>query len=169
MRIVFSLLLVAVVGACVATTTLVIFDTTGALGLCLHYGALRHATRCGGPPPAVWKSVVLLAPAAFVYILCAPKHWPLWAVLWFWPALFWIGAIRCAQLGIEHAGGFSYWLLAAAVGCLLAGFIPIVGWRWNVLPRDEPREAGEVLLGFLLAGVGVVGVLAGLVYVSLVS
>jgi hypothetical protein len=168
-RIVFSLLLIAVVGACVATTTLVIFDTTGAAGLCLHYGALRHAATCGDPPPAVWKSVVLLAPAAFLYILVAPKHWPLWAVLWFWPALFWIGAVRCAQLGIEHAGGFSYGLLAAAVGCVAAGFIPIVGWRWNVVPRDDPREAGEVLRGFLFGGIGALGFLGGLVYVSLVS
>ena len=129
----------------------------------------RHRWRCGDPPPAVWKSVVLLAPAAFAYVVFSPRTWPLWAVLWFWPTLFWIGAIRLAQLGVEHTGGFSYPLLAAAAGCLAAGFIPIVGWRWNAVPREEPREAGEVLRGFLLAGTAALGVLAGLVYVSLVS
>lgn len=169
MRILLSLLLIALVGACVATTTLVIFDTTGALGLCLHYGALRHAVRCASPGPAVWKSVVALAPAALAYILISPKAWPMWSVLWFWPALFWIGAIRCLELAIGHPGGISFALLLAASGCVVAGLIPIAGWRWNVLPREEPREAREVLLGFLLGGVAFVGVLAGLVYVSLVS
>ena len=169
MRIVISLLLIALVGACVATTTLVIFDTTGALGFCLHYGALRQMARCGDPPPAVWKSVAVLAPAALAYVLFSPKSWPMWAVLWFWPALFWIGAIRLAHLGIVHSGGISIELLLAAAGCVLAGFIPIVGWRWNAVPRDEPREAGEVLLGFLLGGVAGLGVLAGFVYTSLVS
>ena len=53
--------------------------------------------------------------------------------------------------------------LIAAVLCLVAGFVPIVGWRWNVIQREEPREAGEVLLGFLLAGTAALGVLAGLV------
>ena len=34
---------------------------------------------------------------------------------------------------------------------------------------DDPREAGEVLRGFLFGGIGALGFLGGLVYVSLVS
>ena len=169
MRIAFSLLLIALVGASAATTVLVVFGTTGAFGLCLHYGALRHAARCAEPPPAVWKSVAVLAPAALAYILIAPRTWPFWPVLWFWPALFWIGAARATQLGLEQAGGISSAHLAVAVALVVVGLVPIVGWRWSALPRDEPPEAGAVLLGFLLAGVGLVGVLLGLVYTSLVA
>lgn len=169
MRVAFSLLLIALVGASAATTVLVVFGTTGAYGLCLHYGALRHAARCGAPPPAVWKSVAVLAPAALLYVLMAPRTWPIWPVLWFWPALFWIGALRLVQAALDHPGGISSWHLAAAGGCVIVGLVPILGWRWSALPREEPREAGAILLGFLLAGVGVLGLLLGLVYTSLVA
>ncbi|MGI9117092.1 MAG: hypothetical protein ACR2JV_05600 [Gaiellales bacterium] len=169
MRIALALFLVALVGFCVATTTLVIVGTTGGFGLCLHYGALRSTPVCPHPPPAVWKTVVLLAPAAFLYLVIAPKHWPMAAVLWFWPVLFGIGAIRCAQLGLDHAGGIDASLLLAAVGCVIVGLIPIVGWRWNHVPREEPYLPREIFAGFGLAGIALLGVVAGFVYVSFVA
>ena len=169
MRIAISLLLIALVGASAATTVLVLFGTTGVGGLCLHYGALRHADSCKAPPEAVWKTVAVLAPAALGYILVSPRSWPMWPVLWFWPALFWIGAVRLVALGLDNPAGISSLHLAGAALCVAAGAIPIVGWRWSRLPSEDPPEAREVLHGFLLAGVGVIGVFAGLVYTSIVA
>ena len=169
MRIAFALFLVALVGACMATTAITIHGTTGVLGYCLSYGALRAMAQCPTTPDAVWKSVILLVPAAFLYLVTAPRDWPMAAVLWFWPVLFAYGGIRLIDLGVGAAGGIDSLLLLAAVGCFLAALIPIIGWRWNSVPREEPRAPSEIFRGFLLAGVAFLGVVAGIVYVSFVS
>ena len=169
MRIAFALFLVALVGACMATTAITIHGTTGALGYCLSYGALRSMAQCPTTPDAVWKSVILLVPAAFLYLVTAPRDWPMAAVLWFWPVLFAYGGIRLIDLGVSAAGGIDSLLLLAAVGRFLAALIPIIGWRWNSVPREEPPAPSEIFRGFLLAGVAFLGVVAGIVYVSFVS
>jgi hypothetical protein len=102
-------------------------------------------------------------------LVIAPKQWPMMAVLWFWPVLFLIGFARCLELAFGAVGGVDARLILAAVGCFLVALIPIIGWRWNAVPRDEEREPREILRGFLLAGVAFVGVAAGFFYVSLVS
>ena len=91
------------------------------------------------------------------------------AVLWFWPVLFMIGFARCLELGFGATGGVDSTLLAAGVGCFVVAWIPVIGWRWSALPREEEREPSEILRGFLLAGVAFMGVVAGFVYVSFVS
>ena len=169
MRIALSLFLIALVGFCMATTYITIHGNTGWFGYCLHYGALRPSGLCPHPPPAVWKSVAILVPAAFLYLFISPKAWPMMAVLWFWPVLFLIGFARCLELGLGATGGVDSTLLAAGVGCFVVAWIPVIGWRWNAVPRDEEREPAEILRGFLLAGVAFVGVVAGFVYVSVVS
>jgi hypothetical protein len=169
MRITFALFLVALVGFCMATTFITIHGDTGWFGYCLQYGALRPAAVCPKPPSAVWQTVALLVPAAFLYLVTAPRDWPMSAVLWFWPVLFVIGAARCVELALGGAGGIDARLLLAAVGCLLVALIPIIGWRWNAVPRDEPRAPREIFRGFLLAGVAFLGVVAGFVYVSIVA
>jgi hypothetical protein len=107
MRIAFALFLVALVGACMATTAITIHGTTGVLGYCLSYGALRAMAQCPSTPDAVWKSVILLVPAAFLYLVTAPRDWPMAAVLWFWPVLFAYGGIRLIGLGVGAAGGID--------------------------------------------------------------
>jgi len=169
MRIALSLFLIALVGFCMATTYITIHGNTGWFGYCLQYGALRPTGLCPHPPPAVWKTVAVLVPAAFLYLVISPKTWPMMAVLWFWPVLFLIGFARCLELAFGAVGGVDARLILAAVGCFLVALIPIIGWRWNAVPRDEEREPREILRGFLLAGVAFVGVAAGFFYVSLVS
>ena len=169
MRIALSLVLIALVGFCMATTYITIHGNTGWFGYCLHYGALRPSGLCPHPPPAVWKSVAILVPAAFFYLILSPKPWPMMAVLWFWPVLFMIGFARCLELGFGATGGVDSTLLAAGVGCFVVAWIPVIGWRWSALPREEEREPSEILRGFLLAGVAFMGVVAGFVYVSFVS
>ncbi|MGI9187934.1 MAG: hypothetical protein ACR2J9_10545 [Gaiellales bacterium] len=169
MRIVFSIFLIALVGFCMTTTIMTIHGTTGAFGYCLHYGALRPSGLCPHVPPAVWKTVAVLVPAAFLYLLIAPKTWPMMAVLWFWPVLFVVGSVRCLELAFSAAGGTDTRLILASVGCFLVALIPVIGWRWNAVPREEEREPSEILRGFLLAGVVLVGIVAGFVYISFVS
>ena len=169
MRIALSLFLIALVGVCVTTTLITIHGTTGAFGYCLHYGAIRPSGLCPQVPAAVWKTVAVLVPAAFLYLLIAPKTWPMMAVLWFWPFLFLVGFVRCLELAFGATGGVDMRLLLAAVGCLVLALIPVIGWRWNSVPRDEEREPREILRGFLFAGLAFLGVVAGFVYVSFVS
>ncbi len=169
MRITFALFLVALVGFCMATTFITIHGSTGWSGYCLHYGALRPELRCPHPPGAVWKSVVLLAPAAFLYLLTAPRDWPMTAVLWFWPVLFVVGGARCIEVGLEATGGVDARLLVAGIACFIVALVPIVGWRWNHVPREAERTPREILRGFLLTGVAFLGVVMGFVYVSFVS
>ncbi len=168
MRIALSLFLVFLVGACMATTYITIHGNTGWFGHCLHYGALRPGPLCPHPPPAVWKSVAVLVPAAFLYLMISPKDWPMSAVLWFWPVLFFIGGARLIEISMD-SGPVDARLLLAAAGCFVVMLIPIVGWRWNRLPREEEREPREIFRGFMLAGIAFLGVVAGFVYVSFVS
>ena len=91
------------------------------------------------------------------------------AVLWFWPVLFVVGGARCIEVGLEATGGVDARLLVAGIACFIVALVPIVGWRWNHVPREAERTPREILRGFLLTGVAFLGVVMGFVYVSFVS
>ncbi len=168
MRVLISLLCMALAAAGVGTLYFIASGFSGVGEFCLQIGGVIRQKHCPEVADAVLKSLPITILGAFSYVMVAPKSWPAGAIAWLWPAVFVIGTVHFVNRALQpqDGNGFSFVSLALGMVCLLLAVIPTMLWRRARNPSKSGKPQTRFGLNLLFFCTSVIGLVAGVAFVA---